>query len=1800
MTEPENTKIASPLGTLPEEGSLSIHMVHVTALSPEGDLHALESLFPSDLIKEKEKIVLRLEVSGLLAGDLTLVSIEQQAIHLLHELAALRERQKTPTRRIVFIAYDLGAVVVKTALSLAARRGTEFPGILADTSRVVFLGCPQRSRDIQSLELKLLDLFLNDKKTDAWFQLCTVPSIRELAKIILETTGEFINSKITLRSQIISLYANKDKPGRVSTIFDRFTATLGVPAEIPVQEEKPEKESDAQFSPLLKKILNTPWYWVRHPSWIPMEEALLSLSSPHHQSRLEPPPPPFPVVIDPVHMKWATTLDVQFLYIYGDSYREPHDIADQIFLAWQARLRDKGDYYNKDLSFTFESTDPLRNSIPPMLASFFIQSISQRNTESLTEEYNVFQDQFLFRGGWSDQSCLNILECIRHTMFGPDTLLLLHDFDECREDSRATFMKYIKQLADRSEEALRILVTSRRPKALLQELKQWQTLNADELTTKANTQEKVDGPEEAIMKTYNSSDNTAEYLTHLCPSQCQKVRIKESLGRLAPMNGASLHTALKLLQEHTGWPKNPSLGSLTRFTSLLNQVTPEDTSQHVLDRILRSHSERGGICWALAWLLYGYRPLSLSELVTIVRHRYQRKNEPVSAVETRRQLNSWFHGLVEFDCGRATIKSEIRNLLTDDTEANKYIWNEVGIAAHREMAEFCIEYITLDSTQVFLRIILQEYESRADQQRHQPAPPMISDGEEVAFYAVQALPYHLSKCPSGYSSKGLQSILENPTTPSFVLWIKAYWAMSNPFSRPREPHQSVLPILASIGRLSTEVMQNSDEASRSQCLISAAGSKKSNMVEMLLRQGKPSMDVITKALIAAIMTGDEAMALRIAELGVHPLHSSDSGSDVTCWPQQPIWAATWLDMGKLLSILLKSDVGADLQPNAEKQEMKLFRRPLQIASFLGNSSAAQVLLEHIAPGEDLFSYIEAAAGHGHAEVLRQLLKKNHPLTFSSKQMEKALFLAASEGYSEAVTILKSHSNVSNARTKPESEPEANDADTKMTPLMVACRAGFIKTIKAIWTDDSDPNSYGPGITGTPLRDATIVSANVECVRYILQKGGNPNHERIQPPLAFQLMGVDRDTDMIMSIGDVLLSCSPPMDLAGSEGEYNTTPLMRASYRKRLPLVQWLLQNRAGPHAVDNNNHGALYYALIAGDNAAVVQELLTHKPKLDIIEEETGTTLLGFAIKDPPVVKLLLEAGADPDFTSTSGLSLINYATALGMSEVVKILIDQKANINHRDKHGWSPICNAVGYIRDASLVRILADAGANLRDTVGGWSLIHFTLTDKSTDILKILLEFGKSIDLNQRNGSNETPLLAAGNDANIECLKLLVKAGANINAQNNDGDAPLSIAIWRGMPEYFNLLLSQDDIDVNIYSERWGSPLHVACRSTQVDSVSALIRHNIDVNLFKPGFFGTPLTDGMVPDTGTRSEDIAKVDQIAHILVQHGADVKIMCKGNTFYTAISAAAFAAGVSTINFLLDEGASSSLADIDSGRLPIHFAAANGIENFEAILLAYRGDMMATDRVGKNCLHWAAQFGNLQTVKFILSKVSSTTIEACVNYADSDGWTPLCWATRPFEEGWGDGLRSEKKDFVGVVRSLLENGARRDVKCQWGKGDTAETLTPLEIAQRCDAGDEIIDMLKQGLEGSGSELENNGDDTAPVQKYNIRLVCFVCLGPVFGRVYKCSDCISYIMCTKCCVNAEIFHSRQIVDDNKQHVFGLDPDRKEYQDSPPSPAPSAKDTPSQESADKANGENATPETENNDTGFNTEDIELDDDA
>lgn len=144
----------------------------------------------------------------------------------------------------------------------------------------------------------------------------------------------------------------------------------------------------------------------------------------------------------------------------------------------------------------------------------------------------------------------------------------------------------------------------------------------------------------------------------------------------------------------------------------------------------------------------------------------------------------------------------------------------------------------------------------------------------------------------------------------------------------------------------------------------------------------------------------------------------------------------------------------------------------------------------------------------------------------------------------------------------------------------------------------------------------------------------------------------------------------------------------------------------------------------------------------------TGTTAVYAAAlhADPTVVRLLLEAGADPNVESTDdgeGTPLC-AAACWGYDEVVRELLAHGADPGQREDggRGYSPLLWASknGH-REA--VRLLLEAGADPNADVGDENPLRAAVWRGSLAVVRLLLEHGA--DPRVRSEDGETPLQVA-----------------------------------------------------------------------------------------------------------------------------------------------------------------------------------------------------------------------------------------------------------------------------------------------------------------------------------------------------------------------------------------------------------------------------------------------------------------------
>ncbi|KAL7928911.1 ankyrin repeat-containing domain protein [Trichoderma chlorosporum] len=1712
----------------------AVDVIHVLAAGTEDSRLKLQDVLLESSTKDRREFQFQFELANLLDGDFASASIDIFARQLLRGLLFFRQHAEQQSRRaIVFVAYHLGAIVVKKAICLAGTNEQQWPGIFLDTPRFVFFGCFQRT-DAKSLYSKVFNHVVS-QRNPSWEPALSAISIDSLVACIVETNIAFVASKITLRSQVISLYANENTQGQIPDAFDCNTASIGVPNEVLIQEQT---QKGKESFPDLRYIA---WFALKnsvpHKAWIPYEQTLLALTPPHHLLQSMRLIDSHPVIESTEYNTWKSAAGTHILHVRGHDYDGVVETAEQVFLHWKFEQRERylDEYKVFPLSFNFSSRDPLRHSTKDMLLTIMLSYLVKMDAGSGTGYCRLMIDQSRLHQSWTEVDIFKMFEIFSTDLIDSHMLLLLQGIEECDEQSREALWIFLSSLAVRTELPFKIVITSGRSFNLVDELRQWPKIPistyilSDSNATLGNTPR--DRYEEKMIST-------------LCAGGRGETEIRLKLEELRDMKVEDLDMILRLIMDLTGWPRAPSTRTLSEFCSHLRVVTLASIPSDILDKALRNIKDQVGLQWALKWLFEGQRPLNYNELAMIMCYckrggDHQNFDTPSSThlQKSLSQLHRWFRGITEPGSSQVRIRQEVWGYIQDTP-----YWTESTAADHIPM--FLLEFLTSAEIRERLDSIFSQYKSQLQSSGGDITPPIVSDGQDIIFYAIEALPYHLSK------NSGILKSIQNSliaTDGKLSPWSKVYWAMSNPFCRPNFGDlKSPCETLLALGNLQPEAVTILRETQHSsETPISAQ-----------------SMNM--ESLANAIREGNEDAALSLAEgfISASKHHDKDKrdvstgmeSSEIT-WPPSFLWRAVWLNMVRLVSLLLNNG----MDPNAADGMSLYCPSPLYMAARLSHDQIMVSLIEHGARLDvkrlGIFSVVGTAAAHNNPRGIKSMLAQNESL-LELQEPETPLYNACFRGnWNMAKTLLELGADPNSGI--------GERPNSRWAPLVIAADLGNIKTAEILLEHHADPNICGPGDQDTPLWFAATSKGSVDLVRLLLEKGADPNHELLDPPLLIAMVHSKMPVKDKLAIFDALHKNSPPVlvDAANTAG---VTPLISATKAGDLSIVKWLLEHKADVDATDQRGRSALYYAL-EEMNVELVRELLKWKPQLNI-KDEYGRPLLELAMEDVSVVEMMLNAGADPELSNKNDETAICVAVMKTKVEVVKLLIDRKVNINHFDDDGWTPIMLASGYRPDGEIARMLTENGANLGHVhlSSGFTLIHFAMMHES-DVLKVLLEFRKDIDLEKRSDDGETPLIFAARKGHAENIKLLIRAGADINVMDEDGYSALSYAARGLLPlDIAELLLSQPEIKINMVFEALGTALMLACYEPVPEMVTKLLAHGADPNISaRCRDYDTALKAACKHQFDKKGiVNKEHVYDIIRELIDHGADVNAM-GGVKFCNAISTAAFAADVNIVNLLLQKGASTHDAD-SIGRLPIHYAASNGIKNFQAVALAYKGDVMVCDRAGKNALHWAAQFGHLETMEAIFS-TPGFSVEKYINQGDIDDWTPLCWATRPHDKHFGTATPSESPAYVKTVKFLLDHGADRSVKFTIGTGEDVETFTPVQMARLCGAESEMIDLLEiDSDDNSITATDNKSRDTKKqTKKYkSAGGFCVICLNVVFGYAYECQTCPNYNACKKCYARIDFYGHRLV--DGEEHVFVFNKKYvEEFEDIPTPDSPISND-------------------------------------
>eukprot|EP00943_MAST-04B_sp_MAST-4B-sp1_P000792 g792.t1 len=387
------------------------------------------------------------------------------------------------------------------------------------------------------------------------------------------------------------------------------------------------------------------------------------------------------------------------------------------------------------------------------------------------------------------------------------------------------------------------------------------------------------------------------------------------------------------------------------------------------------------------------------------------------------------------------------------------------------------------------------------------------------------------------------------------------------------------------------------------------------------------------------------------------------------------------------------------------------------------------------------------------------------------------------------------------------------------------------------------------------------------------------------------------------------------------------------------------------------------------------------------------------------------------------------------------------------------------GDIKDTEL---LINYGANVRcrdKTPEELPVIHNAVRYNHPECLRLLLMAGAKHNV-RVSRLNTTPLLLASEVGHLQCVHVLLSAGADPNAMDELKCTPLMYACEKGYADIVYLLLKHNADTSRVDRNGW-TPLLLSCHLGAADVVELLLKYG-DAN--------TEVTDerGRTPLMLCCLNEDAEGwghGQCAYHLVKYGANVRR--KDRRGYTALhyalengcpaAAEHMCCKKNKLHDLDSKGNDNQVVDIDfvnmveptNGNSPLHIGCINGRSRSHALalrfLLSIGANFKAKNKQGKSPLDLAKEHGWSAIVRQLIHKINDEDEK-------KDGSIDANMNNNDF-------IESKYKDAVDDKGNSKNDGNRTETMINYFIFQRYNGRIDTGVEGLCDAYDNAIDEIK---------------------------------------------------------------------------------------------------------------------------------------
>jgi len=404
---------------------------------------------------------------------------------------------------------------------------------------------------------------------------------------------------------------------------------------------------------------------------------------------------------------------------------------------------------------------------------------------------------------------------------------------------------------------------------------------------------------------------------------------------------------------------------------------------------------------------------------------------------------------------------------------------------------------------------------------------------------------------------------------------------------------------------------------------------------------------------------------------------------------------------------------------------------------------------------------------------------------------------------------------------------------KLTPLYTATEMSFIDSARLLIKYGADPNLPAGPDGESPLASA-ITDNKAEFARLYLTYGGDAGQMMCDGnTLLIKTINKTAPTDLT----ELLLNYGSDPNGKSAEG---VTPLFEAIQARRLDTLTLLLDHGANP-----NLPGPKHPLWPSTYQAKILQLMLSRGADT---KKAPGCLELATSLNNVESVKILLNAGVDPNMRKDGIYTPLCSAIRDDRPELITLLLSKGADPNHMASE--YPLWKCITHDRSQYMTQLVA-AGADLHKPKG---IIEKAVAHNNIAALNFLL--AQKVSPNDRSPEGHTPLTTAIREDRAEMLDLLLENGADPTIRGQDW--PICMAVKR--PAILKKLLPA------LHNPRSvKGVMEMAVVANQLESIKLLLAAGISVEDKNGGVF-SPLTTAIRED---------RKEIVKFLLDEAGADI-------------------------------------------------------------------------------------------------------------------------------------------------------------------------------------------------------------------------------------------------------------------------------------------------------------------------------------